>query len=93
MVPPTAPVLLSGLLTRSSALGSTRDHEGLPMIQNERSLDRVARVLIGSVLLTLVVAGPHSWLGLLGIVPLLTGLVGFCPLYRLLGVSTRTAKT
>lgn len=63
------------------------------MNQNEGSIDRVLRVLVGSVLLSLVFFGPHTWLGLLGIVPLLTGIVGVCPLYRVLGLSTRTAKT
>jgi hypothetical protein len=63
------------------------------MNQNEGSIDRVVRVLVGSVLLSLFFFGPHTWLGLLGIVPLLTGIVGFCPLYRVVGLSTRTAKT
>ena len=63
------------------------------MSQNEGSVDRIVRVLVGSVLLSLFFFGPHTWLGLLGIVPLLTGIVGFCPLYRVFGVSTRTAKT
>ena len=62
------------------------------MNQNEGSVDRVVRVLVGSVLLSLVFFGPHTWLGLVGIIPLFTGLVGFCPLYRALGLSTRTAK-
>ncbi len=63
------------------------------MNQNEGSIDRVARVLVGSVLLSLIFFGPHTWLGLVGIVPLFTGIVGFCPLYRVFGLSTRTAKT
>jgi len=63
------------------------------MNRNEGNVDRVVRVLVGSALLSLVFFGPHTWLGLLGIVPLLTGLVGFCPLYRVFGTSTRTAKT
>ena len=63
------------------------------MNQNEGSVDRLARVLLGSVLLSLFFFGPHTWLGLLGIVPLLTRVVGFCPLYRALGISTRTTKT
>lgn len=58
------------------------------MANNEGTLDRTARVVVGLALLSLVFIGPHSWLGLVGIVPLLTGLVGFCPLYRLLGVNT-----
>ncbi len=54
---------------------------------NEGTLDRTLRVALGIALLSLTVAGPHSLLGLIGIVPLLTGIVGFCPLYRLVGVS------
>ncbi len=61
------------------------------MSRNEGTLDRSVRVALGLVLLSLVFIGPHSWLGLVGVVPLFTGLVGFCPLYRLLGVSTCAA--
>ncbi len=55
---------------------------------NEGTLDRVLRVVVGVVVLSLTFVGPRSMWGLVGIVPLLTGLVGFCPLYRILGVST-----
>ncbi|MDF3072072.1 MAG: hypothetical protein K0R38_7673, partial [Polyangiaceae bacterium] len=55
------------------------------MNQNEGTLDRVARVLLGSVLLALVFFGPRTGFGLLGLIPLFTGIVGFCPLYRVLG--------
>ncbi len=58
------------------------------MSRNEGTLDRVVRVALGLALLSLVFVGPHTMLGLVGVVPLLTGAVGFCPLYRLLGVST-----
>jgi Protein of unknown function (DUF2892) len=58
------------------------------MLTNESSIDRALRVVLGIVVLSLVVVGPRSMWGLLGLVPLLTGLVGFCPLYRVLGVST-----
>ena len=58
------------------------------MTHNEGTLDRAVRVALGLVLLSLVFLGPHSWLGLFGLVPLATGLVGFCPLYRVLGVNT-----
>jgi hypothetical protein len=58
------------------------------MTVNEGTIDRVARVALGLALLSLVVVGPHTLLGLAGIVPLATGLVGFCPLYRVLGVNT-----
>lgn len=58
------------------------------MKANEGSLDRVIRVLAGAVILSLALVGPHTPWGYVGIVPLLTGLVGFCPLYTLLGINT-----
>lgn len=58
------------------------------MLTNESSFDRTLRVLLGVVVLSLTVVGPKSAWGLVGLVPLLTGLVGFCPLYRLLGINT-----
>ena len=58
---------------------------------NESSTDRVIRVVLGLVLLALVFVGPATPWGWLGLVPLITGAVGFCPLYRVLGLSTRKA--
>lgn len=58
------------------------------MSRNEGSLDRLVRVILGSVLLALVFVGPKTWLGLVGIVPLFTGIVGYCPLYRVVGIRT-----
>ena len=58
------------------------------MNKNEGSVDRAVRVVLGLVLLALVFVGPKTMLGLIGIVPLATGLVGFCPLYKILGMST-----
>jgi hypothetical protein len=55
---------------------------------NEGTIDRIVRVVIGVALLSLTVVGPQSMLGLIGIVPLLTGIVGFCPLYRIVGIRT-----
>jgi hypothetical protein len=45
-------------------------------------------VVAGLALLSLTVVGPQSLWGLLGLVPLATGLVGVCPAYSLLGTST-----
>lgn len=59
---------------------------------NEGKLDRVARVALGVALLLLVYVGPKTWIGWLGLIPLATGLVGVCPLYRLLGISTASEK-
>lgn len=58
------------------------------MLKNEGAVDRVVRVVLGLALLALVFVGPRTWLGLIGVVPLVTGIVGSCPLYRLLGIST-----
>jgi hypothetical protein len=55
---------------------------------NEHSLERVVRVVFGLGVLSLVFVGPQSLWGLLGIVPLATGLLGSCPLYTLFGIST-----
>lgn len=59
---------------------------------NEGGFDRVLRVLVGLVLIALVFVGPQTPWGWVGVVPLLTGLVGFCPAYRLLGINTCRAK-
>ena len=58
------------------------------LLRNESNLDRVVRVLIGTVLLALVFFGPKTPWGLIGLIPLVTAVVGFCPLYRLCGLST-----
>lgn len=62
------------------------------MTHNEGTIDRAIRVALGLALLSLTFLGPHTWLGFVGVVPLVTGIVGFCPLYRVLGLSTRRAN-
>jgi len=47
------------------------------MTFNVGGVDRIARIIVGIVLLALVVVGPQTWWGLLGIIPLLTGLVRY----------------
>ncbi len=58
------------------------------MSPNVGMFDRVLRIAVGLVLLSLVFIGPKSLWGLVGLVPLLTGLARFCPAYRLAGIST-----
>lgn len=60
------------------------------MPKNVGGIDRVLRIVMGVALLSLIlfVEGPARWWGLLGIVPLLTGLFQTCPLYTLLGFNT-----
>lgn len=54
--------------------------------KNLGSIDRIVRVLIGIGLIALVFFGPRTPWGWIGVVPLLTAAVSFCPLYRLFGI-------
>jgi hypothetical protein len=56
--------------------------------RNEGALDRGIRILAGVLLLAIVFVGPRTPLGWIGLVPLVTGLVGWCPLYTVLGLRT-----
>lgn len=62
------------------------------MPRNEGTLDRALRILAGLILLSLVFVGPQTPWGLIGIVPLATGLIGWCPAYTLLGIRTCPMK-
>lgn len=61
------------------------------MTANIGNADRVLRVILGVALLAMFLVAESSlrWWGLLGIVPLATAALGFCPLYAVLGISTR----
>ncbi|CAN7195241.1 YgaP family membrane protein [Polaromonas sp. LjRoot131] len=63
------------------------------MNKNAGTADRAVRIVAGLAILSLYfVAEPaYRWWALLGLVPLLTGLLGWCPAYTLLGI--RTCKT
>jgi len=63
------------------------------LVSNLHPVDRAFRVVLGLGLLALVFFGPKTLWGLIGIVPLATALVGSCPLYTLLGISTCPMKT
>lgn len=58
------------------------------MNKNEAGWDRGIRVALGLALLSLTIVGPQTLWGLVGLVPLITGLSGYCPLYRVVGVNT-----
>ena len=61
------------------------------MKTNEGLADRLIRVALGLAILPLVAIGPvPGWglIGLIGLIPLVTGLVGYCPTYILLGIDT-----
>ncbi len=58
------------------------------MKTNEGTLDRALRIAAGLLLLALMFTGTIGVWGWIGIVPLLTGAVGWCPLYTVLGLNT-----
>jgi len=58
------------------------------MKQNIHNIERVIRVVLGLFIFSLVFVGPKSLGGLIGVLPILTGLIGWCPPYQLLGIST-----
>lgn len=64
------------------------------MQKNVGSVDKIVRIVLGLGLLSLLflLEAPMKYLGLIGIVPLLTALMGWCPLYTLLGMSTCRVK-
>jgi len=55
---------------------------------NEGLADRLIRVAVGLAVLSLAFVGPQTPWGFLGLIPLLTGIVGFCPMYQLLNINT-----
>lgn len=58
------------------------------MDRNVGSVDRAVRVVAGLVLVGLAVTGPKIVWGWLGLIPLVTAIVGFCPAYTLFGIGT-----
>lgn len=58
------------------------------MKKNVGSIERIIRIIAGVFILSLAFVGPQSPWAYLGIIPLATGLLGWCPPYALLGMST-----
>jgi hypothetical protein len=58
------------------------------MKTNEGAIDRVVRVIVGLGVLSLAFVGPQTPWAYVGVVPLVTGLIGWCPLYAVLGFNT-----
>jgi len=55
---------------------------------NVGTVDRIVRIVVGLALLALVFVGPKTPWGWIGVIPLVTGLIRYCPLYSLLGIRT-----
>jgi hypothetical protein len=58
------------------------------MKSNAGTLDRIARLALGAALIGLAATGNVGAWGYVGVIPVLTGLVGYCPLYSILGINT-----
>jgi hypothetical protein len=59
---------------------------------NEGTIDRALRVIVGLVLVGLAASGTVGAWGWIGVLPLVTGAVGFCPAYAIFGMSTCSMK-
>lgn len=62
------------------------------MNKNIGITDKIIRLIVGFVLLGLYFWGPQTAWGLIGVVPILTAIVGYCPIYSLLKISTLKKK-
>jgi len=62
------------------------------MVRNVGSADKVVRYILGLIIIALGVYY-KSWWGLIGLVPIVTALVNFCPLYSIIGVRTVRKKS
>ena len=65
---------------------------GDTMKQNVHNTERVVRVIVGLAIISLVFIGPQSAWGWVGLIPLATGIIGWCPPYALFGFSTCTKR-
>jgi hypothetical protein len=85
-------------LSQTDRIGITYPADSLNLFKeiemkvNEGTIDRALRVIAGLVLIGLAASGTVGVWGWIGVVPLLTGLVGFCPAYAIFGMSTCPMK-
>lgn len=62
------------------------------MPSNEGTIDRILRVAVGAAVLSQAFIGLQTPWAFVGLVPLVTGLAGYCPVYAILGINTCPAK-
>ena len=62
------------------------------MTSNVGGIDRILRAIVGLGLISLVFVGPQTPWGWLGLLPLATAVLGWCPPYAIFGISTCSAK-
>ena len=58
------------------------------MGKNVGTVDRILRIIVGALLIAYAIYEPDAWWGWIGVVPIVTALVGWCPAYRLVGLRT-----
>lgn len=58
------------------------------MAANVGNTDRILRIVVGLILISLVFIGPKTAWGWVGLIPLATGLFRWCPAYKLVGIDT-----
>lgn len=58
------------------------------MKKNIGSIDATIRIILGIILLSLIFIGPKSLWGLIGLIPLIAGIIRYCPLYPIFGINT-----
>lgn len=58
------------------------------MVKNVNSIDQVIRIVLGIALIAMVFIGPQTPWGWAGLILIATGAMNFCPIYRMLGMST-----
>jgi hypothetical protein len=63
------------------------------MGKNVGIIDRILRLIVGTVLIAFVFVGPQTPWGWIGLIPIATALIGWCPAYRLLGIRTCPVAT
>jgi len=73
-------------------VNSTYEQGEAGMKPNIHKIERVGRIIVGAGLVSLVFIGPANPWFLLGLIPLVTGVVGWCPPYALLGINTCPAN-
>lgn len=62
------------------------------MTNNIGSVDKIARIVVGALLIVLTLMGTIGAWGWIGVVPLATALIGWCPAYSIIGVNTCGVK-
>ncbi len=64
----------------------------MKLVKNVGTVDRFIRILVGIVLVSMAFTGPSNLWFLLGLIPIMTGILGTCPPYQIFGINTCQKK-